>query len=140
LGAMSLGLALVSRLSWGLVWLPVGRLGERTVPYRNIRQSHSHIFHRPTPPYTCTHYTLSGGPANARQAAQHYSPLNSFPRLWDWRTGPTWIRPQRLGGYIGLADATPPPIRQSKSNRYIVQPKQTDYCTGGIELSLNSTM
>jgi len=65
LGAMSLGLALVSRLRWGLVCRQVGRRWFRTVPYKNIRQ----VTHTPcTCPHPPTHNTLSGGPANARQA------------------------------------------------------------------------
>ena len=44
----------------------------------------------------------------ARQVVQHYSP-NSFHRLSDRHIGPTWIRPQHWGGYIGATDAPPHP-------------------------------
>jgi len=40
---------------------------------------HSYTLHRPTSPYTCTHNTLSDGPANVRQAAHTLLPLTHSP-------------------------------------------------------------
>jgi len=48
----------------------------------------------------------------SRQDELHYSPPNSFPRLWEQRNGPTLIRPQRRGGYIGPADTVSHKARQ----------------------------
>ena len=35
-------------------------------------------------------------------------PPQFIARLWEQRNGPTLIRPQHRGGYIGLADTIPP--------------------------------
>ena len=113
LGAILLSLALVSRLRWDLAWCLQSGWAKDSTIWGLIKISVQPLMHlhRPTPPLTCIHYTLSVGPANDRQAAQHYSPPQLIPPpvgLAHWAYS-TLIRPQHWGRYIGLADATPSP-------------------------------
>ena len=89
------------------VWLSAGRLGEDG-SVRCLIKIAVKVTHTPCTSPHHTHITRClADRLTSHKPHTHYSP-NSFPRLWDWRIGPTWVRSQRWGGYIGPADAFSP--------------------------------
>jgi len=94
---MSLDLALVSKLRWGLAWLLAGRLGEDGSVQGLIKISVKPLTY--TGSHLLSHAYITSCLANQTKPDK---PCYTTPPI-----GPISIRPQLWGGYIVPANATP---------------------------------